>query len=170
MEVFLSRIIQAIKLESGLFEEVEEDPNSLIQALIVVLLSSFAYGIASLSQEFSASIFSHIISALIGWLIWSYLIFFIGVKWLSETETKADYGAVLRTIGFASAPGLIAVLGVLPFLFTLSIMLSSLWMLVATIIAVRQVLDYKSIGRAVIVSLLGWIVYMLINWLFRVIF
>jgi len=96
--------------------------------------------------------------------------FFIGVKWLPEPDTKADYGEVLRTIGFASAPGIIAILGILPLLFTISIMISSLWMLVATIIAVRQVLDYKSTRRAVIVSLLGWIVYVLINWLFRAIF
>lgn len=170
MKVFLSRIIRAIKLETRLFEEVEADPNSLGQALFVVILSSLAYGIANLSQEFSSSIFSHIISALIGWFIWSYLVFFIGVKWLPEPDTKADYGEVLRTIGFASAPGIIAILGILPLLFSISIMISSLWMLVATIIAVRQVLDYKSTGRAVIVSLLGWIVYVLLNWLFRAIF
>lgn len=170
MKVLPSRIIRAIKLETRLFEEVEADPDSLGQALVVVILSSLAYGIASLSKGLSSSIFSHTLSALIGWFIWSYLVFFIGVKWLPEPDTKADYGAVLRTIGFASAPGLIAILGILSFLFTLSIMISSLWMLVATIIAVRQVLDYKSIGRAVIVSVLGWIIYMLINWLFRVLF
>jgi len=170
MNIFLSRILRAIKLEAQLFEEVEADQTALPQALGIVILSSLAVGLAALSKGLVASVFSGTLGALLGWFVWSYLIFFIGTRWLPGPETKADYGQVLRTIGFAAAPGLIAIIGILPFLYTLAILVSTIWMLVATIIAVRQVLDYQSIGRAVIVSLIGWIIFMLISWLFRLIF
>jgi hypothetical protein len=170
MNIFLSRIFRAIKLEAQLFEEVEADQNALPQALGIVILSSLAVGLAALSKGLVASVFSGTLGALLGWFVWSYLIFFIGTRWLAGPETKADYGQVLRTVGFAAAPGLIAIIGILPFLYTLAILVSTIWMLVATIIAVRQVLDYQSIGRAVIVSMIGWIIFILISWLFRLIF
>jgi hypothetical protein len=170
MNIFLSRILRAIKLETQLFEEVEADRNALPQALGIVILSSLAVGLAALSKGLVASVFSGTLGALLGWFVWSYLIFFIGTRWLAGPETKADYGQVLRTVGFAAAPGLIAIIGILPFLYNLAISVSTIWMLVATVIAVRQALDYRSIGRAVIVSLIGWIIFILISWLFRLIF
>jgi hypothetical protein len=34
---------------------------------------------------------------------------------------------------------------------------ATIWMFVAMIIAIRQALDYKSTGRAVVVCLIGWV-------------
>lgn len=39
---------------------------------------------------------------------------------------------------------------------------ASLWMLVCTVIAVRETFDYESTGRAVAVCLIGFIVYLVI--------
>jgi hypothetical protein len=36
---------------------------------------------------------------------------------------------------------------------------ATIWMLLTFVVAVRQALDYKSTGRAVVVCLLGWIVH-----------
>ena len=72
-------------------------------------------------------------------------------------------GELLRTIGFASSPGVIRVLGVVPFLGSLVFFVTGIWMLVAMVIAVRQALDYKSTGRAVGVCVVGWIVLVIVN-------
>jgi hypothetical protein len=106
------------------------------------------------------------ISALIGWLIWSYLTYIIGTKLLPTPETKADYGELLRTIGFSSSPGLIRILGIIPGLREIVFLVSGIWMLVAMIIAVRQALDYQSTLRAIGVCIIGWIIQGLILWLF----
>lgn len=42
---------------------------------------------------------------------------------------------------------------------------SGIWMLVATVIAVRQALDYQSLPRAVAVCLIGWIAQMAVFFL-----
>lgn len=165
MNVFWNRIIRAIKLDPQLYEEVEADPHSLPQAIGLVILSSIASGIATISQGFNASILGGTLGALIGWFVWSYIIYFVGSKLLPESQTEADYGQLLRTIGFASAPGLIAIVGIIPFLYTIALFVAGIWMLIATIIAVRQALDYTSTGRAIIVSVIGWIIYGLLRWL-----
>lgn len=170
MDTFWNRLLRAIKLDTQLYEEVEADTSALPQALTMVILASLATGIASLTRGIEASLIGGALSALIGWFAWSFIIFFVGTKWLAEPQTKSDYGELLRTIGFASAPGIIAVLGVIPGLFSIAILVASIWMLIATVIAVRQALDYKSTGRAIIVCFIGWIIYALLSWLLSGIF
>jgi len=50
------------------------------------------------------------------------------------------------------------VLGVVPAMRGMVFLLAGIWMLVATIIAVRQALDYTSTLRAIGVCVVGWIV------------
>jgi hypothetical protein len=98
------------------------------------------------------------LAALVGWLVWAYLTYFIGTRLLPEPQTRADYGELLRTIGFASAPGVIRVFGIIPGLGPLIFLAASIWMLVAMVIAVRQALDFTSTPRAVGVCVIGWVV------------
>ncbi|MEJ2636458.1 MAG: YIP1 family protein [Calditrichia bacterium] len=170
MSSFGTRIVQSIRLDPLIFEEVEADKSALGQALGVVVLSSLASGIASVSRGIPSSIIGTTVGALIGWFIWSYLIYIIGAKWLPQPQTRSDYGELLRTIGFASAPGIIAIVGIIPGLFTIASIVASIWMLVATVIAVRQALDYNSTGRAIVVCVIGWIIYAIILWLMHAIF
>ena len=44
----------------------------------------------------------------------------------------------------------------MPFIGWLVAVAISIWMLIATVIAVRQALDYESTGRAVGVCFIGW--------------
>jgi hypothetical protein len=125
----------------------------------VVVLSSVAAGIGAIGHGGITGIVIGIIGALIGWFIWAGLTYVIGTKILPEPETKADVGQLLRTIGFASSPGLLRALGFIPVLGALISLVAGIWMLVATVVAVRQALDYKSTGRAVGVCIIGFIVY-----------
>ncbi len=156
------RIIRAAKLDVNLYEEVEADKGALGQAMTVVVLSSIAAGIGSITRGGLGGIFIGTIAALIGWYLWAYLTYLIGTKLLPEPQTKADHGELLRTIGFSSSPGLIRVFGIIPGLGMIVFYAASMWMLVAMIIAVKQALDYKSILRAVGVCVIGWIIQILI--------
>ena len=162
MTVFKDRIIRAAKLDVNLYEEVEADRGALGQAMGVVVLSSIAAGVGSITRVGFSGIFIGTITALIGWYVWAYLTYFIGTKFLPEPQTEADIGELLRTIGFSSSPGLIRVFGIIPGLGAIVFFAASVWMLVAMVIAVRQALDYKSTLRAVGVCAIGWIVQMLI--------
>jgi hypothetical protein len=162
MASLMDRMIRAAKLDVSLYEEVDADTGALGQAMAVVVLSSVAVGIGSIARGGLGGILIGTIAALIGWYIWAYLTYFIGAKLLPESQTKADHGELLRTIGFSSSPGLIRVLGVIPALAPLVFLVAGIWMLVAMIIAVRQALDYTSTLRAVGVCLIGWIIQAII--------
>lgn len=166
MSSFVDRIIRAAKLDVNLYEEVEADKSALGQAMGVVVLSSIAVGLGSIVKAGISGILIGTILAFIGWLIWSYLTYIIGTKLLPEPETKADYGELLRTIGFSSSPGLIRVLGIIPVLGGTVFLVAGIWMLVAMIIAVRQALDYQSTLRAVGVCIIGWIIQAIVLGLF----
>ena len=162
MASFADRMIRAAKLDVKLYEEVEADKTAMGQAMGVVVLSSVAAGIGTIAYGGLGGIFVGTIVALIGWYIWASLTYFIGTKWLPESQTKADIGELLRTIGFSSSPGLIRVLGIIPGLGGLVFLAASIWMFVAMVIAVRQALDYKSTRRAVGVCAIGWVIQVVI--------
>ena len=162
MNQLLDGMIRAAKLDVNFYEKVEADKKLFGQAMAVVVLSSLAAGIGSIGQAGVVGILTGTIAALIGWYIWAYLTYFIGTKFLAEPQTKADYGELLRTIGFSSSPGVIRILGIIPGLNIIVNLVAGVWMLVAMVVAVRQALDYKSTGRAVGVCIIGWIVQMVI--------
>mgnify|MGYP000513001694 CR=1 FL=1 len=97
------------------------------------------------------------VGSLVGWYVWAFLTYIIGTKLLPEAQTHADHGELLRTIGFASSPGLIRLLAIIPGVGTIVDFLASGWMLVAMVVAVRQALDYESTYRAIGVCLIGWL-------------
>lgn len=162
MASFQNRIIRAAKLDVSLYEEVEADKGAMGQAMGVVIISSIAAGVGTITRGGFGGILMGTIFALIGWYVWAYVTYFIGTRLLPEPQTKADPGELLRTIGFSSSPGLIRVLGVIPWLAGLIFLVASIWMLIAMIIAVRQALDYKSTFRAVGVCVIGWVIQSLI--------
>ena len=155
---FNNRIIRAAKLDPNLYEEVEADKSALGQAMAIVVLSSIAAGIGLYKTGGFSGIITGTMASLISWYIWAYLTYFIGTKFLPEPQTKADLGELLRTIGFSSSPGLLRVFYFIPGIGVLLYSISSFWMLVAMIIAVRQALDYNSTLRAVGVCVIGYII------------
>ncbi len=163
MASFSERVIGAAKLDVRIYEEVEADKGALGQAMSVVVLQSIAAGIGAIGREGLPGLIGGIIGGLIGWFLWAFVIYLIGTKVLPEPQTRSDMGELLRTIGFASAPGLLLVLGAIPGILGALISLGiGIWMLVAMVVAVRQALDFKSTGRAVGVCLLGWLAYVFV--------
>ena len=163
MASFTERMIGAAMLDTRIYEEVEADQSALGQAMIVVVISSLANGIGSLFVGGLGGLFWGTIIALIGWFIWAVLTFVIGTMLLPEPQTQSDIGELLRTIGFAASPGILRIVGILPLIGWLLSFLVSIWMLAATVIAVRQALDYKSTARAVGVCVIGFVIYLVIS-------
>jgi hypothetical protein len=154
---FVQRMVGAAKMDSAVYEEVEADKTATPQAMLVVVLQSIAAGIGSL--EFGlAGLLIATLGSLVGWYVWAYLTYFIGSKVFPEPQTSADHGELLRTLGFASAPGLLRVFAFIPYTWVILFSLTALWMLFTTVVAVRQALDYKSTARAVGVCVSGWLI------------
>ena len=159
MAVFTDRMIGAARLDVRTYEEVEADQTATRQAMVVVLLSGLAGGIGSLGMGALGppNLIAGVVGALVGWLAWAALTYIIGTRLLPEPQTRSDLGELLRTIGFASSPGILRIFGVVPMLGRVMYAIVSVWLLVAMVIAVRQALDYTSTARAVGGCVVGWL-------------
>ncbi len=160
MASFTERMIGAAKLEASTYEEVEHDQDALPQAMGVVALSVIASGIGSFGFGGIRGMLGGLFAAAVSWFIWAGIIFLIGTKVMPEPQTKSDLGELLRTIGFAATPGILNVFAIIPILGWLVRLVVWVWQLAAMVVAVRQALDYKTTGKAVVVCILGFIAYM----------
>ena len=163
MATFTQRMLGAAKLDVNTYEEVEADTSAMGQAMALVVLANLAAGVGSLGEVGIVGALIASILALVGWFMWAGLTYLIGTKILPEPQTESGVGELLRTIGFASSPGLLRVFGFLPVVGTILNFVVGVWMLMAMVVAVRQALDYKGTGRAIGVCLIGWLVYFLVG-------
>jgi hypothetical protein len=155
---FYLRLIGALSLDPPIYEEVEADTQATGQAMLVVLLSSLSAGIGAfgwVTGSWRGVLFVSALS-LVAWAIWAVLTYVIGTQLLPESQTRADVGELLRTLGFAAAPGMLRIFGIVPGATVPAFAITAVWMLAATVVAVRQALDYTSTLRAVAVCVIGW--------------
>jgi hypothetical protein len=159
MASFPERLLRASLLDAELYEEVEADEGAGRQALAVVLLSSLAVGVGGIANSGAEGILVQVVCAVVGWWAWAYTTYFIGARLMPTEDTSADPGQLLRTMGFAGAPGIVRILMLVPVLAFPAWIVGTLWELVAMVVAVRQALDYTSTLRAIAVAAIGFPVY-----------
>jgi hypothetical protein len=163
---FLQRAIGAARLEVPVFEEIEADRTATGHALIVVVLSSLAAGIGLSSGLYNAPVLHRVLLYLLLWVFWATATYIVGVYLMPEPQTQSNVGELLRTIGFAASPGLLRVFGLVPVIGGTIYAISTVWMLVAMVIAIRQALDYKSTLRAAVVCVITGLIGVLMSALF----
>jgi hypothetical protein len=165
MMTFLRRLLGAAVLDSATYEEVERDRGATIQSCLVVVLACLSAGIGATGlYDTAATLRFFAVStaiALMTWAAWALLTLQIGTRILPAAETRADLGQMLRTLGFSAAPGLIQAFAVLPGMVLPVFAIAIIWTIAASVIAVRQALDYRTLSRALAVCALGWILALL---------
>jgi hypothetical protein len=163
MASFQQRLIGALRLDAATYEDVEHDSSATWQAGAVVLVSSFT---TSVSWYFGLSGVHWILwgafHALIAWLVGATVLWLIGTRVLPGKKTEADIGQLLRTVGFAQAPGIFGLLVIVPIAGLFVPWIVAIWVIGATFVAVRQALDYDDTFRAIIVCLISWVVSALV--------
>ena len=177
----IQRMLRAAQLDINLYEEVEHDTTLTNQALQVVILVAIIGGIGA----FVAGLIGppqiaiegvpaprggvvpgiirfilHVIVAVIGWGVWAWLTYFIGTRLFGGTAT---WGELLRTLGYASAPGVLAIFQFIPIvcLTALILLAAFIWQIVTGVVAVRQALDFDT-GKAILTIVIAIIPYIII--------
>jgi len=158
MASITERMKGAALLEVATYEEVEADTTATGQAAVVVVLGAIASGIG-MARGGSGGIIAVVLGSLIGWAVWSGVTYIIGDKVLGGTAT---WGELLRTLGFAQAPRVLAVLGIVPGMNRIVFAVIGVWVLITGIVAIRQALDFST-GKAVATALLGWLAMMILT-------
>ena len=156
---FLHRLVGAALLDASVYEDVEADSTATVQACATVIMSSAAAGVGlgGFGSQTLQTIASVSVIALLAWAAWALVTFELGTRILPQPRTRSSIGELLRTLGFATAPGCLRVLGVVPGATIPVFAVTAVWMLAAMVVAIRQALDYQSTARALAVCVAGWL-------------
>lgn len=152
----VSRALGAAMLDVDTYEEVEADQSATSQAAMVVVAVAVAGAIGA-SGSGSNGMLGAVLSAFVGWLVWAGVTNLVGTRLLGGT---ADWGELLRTLGFAQAPGVLMVLGILPLLGFFVGLGVWVWMLLTGLVAIRQALDFST-GKALVTAVVSSLVVFL---------
>lgn len=158
----IDRMRGAAMLDVPTYEEVEADTGATGQAAVVVLIAAVASVIGAAGPG-GPSIVGVLVGSLISWLLWAGITYVIGDKLFGGTAT---WGELLRTLGFAQAPRVLLVLGIIPVFGLLVWFAVAAWVLIAGIIAIRQALDFST-QKALLTALIGWAIVTVAQWLLR---
>ena len=167
---FGERLIGAMKLDPGTFEDIERDPTALSQTIGVIALAAVSLGIGNVWYGGVSGIVFSIITSLIGYVLWAVVVWLVGTKVMADPATKADFQETFRVVGFAAAPGVLGIITIIPILGWLLVFLLWLWSIAAMVVAVRQVLDYTDTFKAVIVVIIGFVVNFVVTMILTAMF
>jgi hypothetical protein len=154
--MFLERVIGIFKLDVNTFEEIEHDVNATIQAAMVVAAVAFLSAVGSAvgaiigDGPIFGSFFGSLIWTFVGWFLWSVITYYVGT---SLFNGKATVDEMLRVIGFAHAPMMLAIIPCIGWFIGL------VWTLVAGFIAIRQGLDLDNVNAFLTIAV-GFVVYL----------
>lgn len=151
----VQRSIDFASLKSRTYDEVARDPRALSEAAIIVIAVALAAGIGGLNDG-AGGLVAGIILSLLGWVISSAIIYFVGTRITGTPTTSGSVESLLRTLGYASAPRIFSFLGFIWIFGGLIIFVLSIWTLITTVLAIRASLN-MSLKRAVITGFIAWI-------------
>ena len=167
MATMIDRMKRAVMLDATLYQEVETDTSLNQEALMVVIIASVAGGIGSLiggiiGGNFGGALLFAVITIVIGvvnYYIWSYVTYFVGTNLFGGT---ADPGEMLRTLGYATTPQILALLNFIPCVGPLFGLAGALLSLVTAVVAIREALDFD-MGKAILTAIIGWVIIVIIT-------
>ncbi len=165
----INRIKGVLSLDIYTFEEIEHDENATGQAALVAIVASLlaalgiSFGPALIqTQTASSNSGSPVVNfliitvwAIVAWLIWAGVTYFVGTKIF---HGEATYGEMLRVTGYSFAPMAFLIFSAIPCVGLAIALLVFVWSLGAVFMAVRAGLDLD-FGRTLVTVIIGWVLY-----------
>ena len=155
--MLFNRIAGVFRLSIATFEDIEHDPRATGQAALVVgivaLLAAIGSGFGALFTEggFFSTFLYALVWTYISWILVSLVVYIVGTAFFHGT---ADFYEMLRVIGFAYAPQMLAIIP------CVGGIIGAIWSLVAGFIAVRQGLDIDDL-RSLFTIVAGFALYLI---------
>ena len=103
------------------------------------------------------------LTAILTWLVWSILIYVIGVKIFPEKESKIPFKKILIGVGYAHSPGLIRFFAVTPDIVLLIVFLTQFWIFASLIISTKQILNLKNNFKAFGIVFLSFLIILFLS-------
>ncbi len=158
----VERMVGVARLNVPTYEEIEHDQSAMPSAALIVVLAAIAGGIGSIGANGVTGLIGGIIGSLVAWAVFSFVAYFVGTRLLASATTSSSWQEVLRTLGFAYTPSLLAIFGFIPVIGPFIALVGAIWFLCTATISLRQSLD-MSTGRAIGVALISVIPALIVS-------
>lgn len=153
---FSDRIVGVLRLVPSTYREIARDKDAMSQAITVVVAVAVAAAIGG-SSNGAKGIIGGAIGAVISWAIFGVGTWWVGTKLMGATDIGGGPGRMLRASGFAQAPQILSVLGVVPYVGWFAAFVGGIWALITGVLAVRESLGVTT-AKAIITAILAVIV------------
>lgn len=159
-------IRQALALRESIFLAVQQSPQGLWTALMVVGLAGLSQALGQSlvlfinhvrPRRFILAVAASVVSYMAGYLLWAGSVWLVGTYAFNRDVAWVTVAAV---VGLAYAPQVLAFFELTPFFGSPFGVLLSLWTLLAILVAVRVALDLE-MWQAVLTGGLGWLLIQL---------
>jgi hypothetical protein len=140
---FLWRAIGVALFRSDVYDEVKLDPHGTAQAALIVMLAGVLPKLARIIDQPALIVF--FVALAIGfWAFEAIVVFAVARIWMAPSLLQGKRTLLLRTLGFAGTPAILAALLLETSHDQLLTVLIGCWGCIATIVAVRQSLGIST--------------------------
>lgn len=171
MNLLFSRMLRAARLDLSLFDEIIDDPKTQGHAYWVVAIMAMATGYGMFSRTGSMSVNIGLATTLVAWYLWAFTIYYLGKTFLfRDAPVQPDRKTVMRVVGFAQAPGLLRLLGVIPQMTVLVFLLTAAWIIVICVLGMQKAYQTPHFAKVGLLCAATWAVVLFVHGLFFIIF
>lgn len=166
----VQRAKDVAQLDARTYREIARDPDATKEAALIVALVAIANGIGS-AGDGSTGLIGGIIAGLLGWIVFSAVTYFIATNITGSPTMTASVESLMRTLGYARVPGLLAVFGFIWLIGWIATAVAGIWILVTSIYAIRTTLTMgwpRTIATALIALIASGIVNLIVGWIFGI--
>jgi len=157
----IDRMLGALRLQSDVYEEVEADQKATGEAAFIVVATSLVSGAVNGVLTGASSGFFGALGSLLGWAFYAWVAYIVGVKLFPGPQTKSSWGELARTLGYANTARFLILFELVPGLRAITRLVVAIWVLVATVVALRAALDITT-GRAIWIAIASAIAQLVI--------
>ncbi|MEO6396872.1 MAG: YIP1 family protein [Tepidiformaceae bacterium] len=169
--VVMNRLVRLAKLDTTVFDEVRDDTNELIPALVIAAISSLLAGLGSamwwkvipdlggdreslwVNQFILGSVFMFVMLIVIA------LVVYVIMAQMYKVQT--DVQSLIRTVGYASFPMALSLLMFVPLLWPIFAIVPLALLMVMLIYAVQSATSAES-SQVVMATLIGFVVFVFV--------
>ena len=151
----VERAIGISRFARKYYQNVAADPGATVEAAIVVVVVAIATGLGGLGAGIGGFV-AGILWAVIRWLLFTAAAWFLARE-VFKTRPEGSVTSLARVVGYAQAPGIIAIVGFIPLLGWSLSLVGNIWLVLSVVMALRYVLklDFK---QSFITAIGAWLV------------
>lgn len=149
-------LVKAALLNEQTYEEFDRDPYALGRGRLILVLAVIAAAIGAAGSGLT-SVIVHVPAFALGWAAFAFTVYSIGTQAFPGRRSKDTLPRLIRSLGLATAPALLLVLGAVPTYGPLFVLAAYMWLLATTATAIAVSLELNR-DSSIIVATVGCLV------------